>query len=98
MAPGTNLGAATRVQIGIGGAAPQQPGTPLSQPGKPASATDAASASTALDTQSTEIRKQVHDAAAYIRGLAQLRGRNQDWAERAVREAVSLSARDAVDQ
>ncbi len=98
MAPGTNLGAATPVQIGIGGAAPQQPGTPLSQPGKPASATDAASASTALDTQSTEIRKQVHDAAAYIRGLAQLRGRNQDWAERAVREAVSLSAREAVDQ
>ncbi len=43
-------------------------------------------------------RKQVHDAAAYIRGLAQMRGRNADWAERAVREAVSLSADEALAQ
>ena len=43
-------------------------------------------------------RKQVHDAAAYIRGLAQMRGRNADWAERAVREAVSLSASEALAQ
>jgi len=41
-------------------------------------------------------RKQVSDAAAYIRGLAQLRGRNVEWAERAVREAVSLPAEEAV--
>jgi membrane-bound serine protease (ClpP class) len=41
-------------------------------------------------------RKQVNDAAAYIRGLAQMRGRNADWAERAVREAVSLPAREAL--
>ncbi|MFF7106115.1 NfeD family protein [Pseudomonas sichuanensis] len=74
MAPGTNLGAATPVQIGM--------------PGKPEKATD--------NNQDTLARKQVNDAAAYIRGLAQLRGRNADWAEKAVREAVSLSASEAL--
>ncbi|MGH8778362.1 NfeD family protein [Paraburkholderia sp.] len=89
MAPGTNLGAATPVQIG-GGDLPKPSATP-------ATATSQASSPLALDTPSTETRKQVQDASAYIRGLAQLRGRNADWAERAVREAVSLSARDALD-
>jgi membrane-bound serine protease (ClpP class) len=40
----------------------------------------------------------VHDAAAYIRGLAQMRGRNVEWGEHAVREAVSLSADEALAQ
>ena len=43
-------------------------------------------------------KKAVHDAAAYIRSLAQLRGRNVEWAERAVRESVSLSADEALAQ
>ncbi|MDR8395241.1 nodulation protein NfeD [Paraburkholderia sp. USG1] len=115
MAPGTNLGAATPIQMGIGGAEPPAgggaPGLPgigggggggSAGPAKPSASAASASTGSAsalpLDTQSTEMRKQVHDAAAYIRGLAQMRGRNADWAERAVREAVSLSAADALAQ
>jgi len=85
MAPGTNLGAASPVQIGIGGAVPTAP---------PAPAGSAASA--AAPQADTMTLKHLHDASAYIRSLAQLRGRNVEWAERAVREAVSLSAEEAL--
>jgi membrane-bound serine protease (ClpP class) len=84
MAPATNLGAATPVPVGLPGAAPKAPGGN----GKPTPATPA-EATTA---------KATNDAVAYIRGLAELRGRNADWAERAVREAASLSAREALAQ
>jgi membrane-bound serine protease (ClpP class) len=43
-------------------------------------------------------RKAISDAVAYIRGLAELRGRNADWAEEAVREAVSLGSREALER
>ncbi|MDR6381018.1 membrane-bound serine protease (ClpP class) [Paraburkholderia caribensis] len=103
MAPGTNLGAASPVQLGIGGQDAPKPGQPPGLPGAtpasgPAQKDNAASGALPLDSQSTELRKQLQDAQAYIRGLAQLRGRNVEWAERAVREAVSLSARDALEQ
>jgi membrane-bound serine protease (ClpP class) len=88
MAPGTNLGAATPIQLG----------TPSPSANPPNARDKTASAPLAIDSQSTERRKQIDDAAAYIRGLAQLRGRNADWAERAVREAVSLSANEALAQ
>ncbi|HBM84401.1 MAG TPA: serine protease [Halieaceae bacterium] len=87
MAPGTNLGAATPVQLG-GGGLPELPGEGEEQDGE-ATSPDSAGG-TAME------RKVVNDAVAYIRSLAQLRGRNGDWAERAVREGVSLSAEDAL--
>lgn len=86
MAPGTNLGAATPVQISAPGLSP--PSRPAADKGKPAESPP--------DSGSTMMHKQVSDAAAYIRSLAQLRGRNVEWAERAVREAVSLPAEDAL--
>lgn len=98
MAPGTNLGAATPVQIG----APEMPSTPLPSASDPAAKRGKEQARSAENpndsTDNAMTRKHVHDAAAYIRGLAQLRGRNAEWAERAVREAVSLSAQDALAQ
>ncbi|UVJ44163.1 nodulation protein NfeD [Pseudomonas sp. LS1212] len=88
MTPGTNLGAATPVQIGgLPGIAPEPPRPPA------APTTDKNAPPEPLDTLT---RKQINDAAAYIRGLAQLRGRNADWAEKAVRESVSLSADEAL--
>jgi membrane-bound serine protease (ClpP class) len=93
MAPATNLGAATPVAIG---GAPQ--GDPAKER-KPASKTtkksDKDAAEDEPDPKGAMTRKQVNDAAAYIRSLAQLRGRNADWGEQAVREAVSLAAEEA---
>ena len=85
MAPATNLGAATPIAIGLGGLGQPESGPP--QAGKAASAPVPAN---------TEARKRINDAAAYIRGLAQMRGRNADWAELAVRRAVSLTADEAL--
>ncbi|CAD6519449.1 hypothetical protein LMG27952_01147 [Paraburkholderia hiiakae] len=93
MAPGTNLGAASPVQLGVGGG-----GGPAGGPAGLPEAASGASAPRADDNASTEARKVMHDSAAYIRGLAQLRGRNAAWGERAVREAVSLSDEEARDQ
>ncbi len=83
MAPATNLGAATPIQ--------------LLNPGKPDEMPNPASASSAMPkVGSAETRKVVNDAVAYIRSLAEQRGRNADWAEQAVRNAVSLGARQAL--
>jgi len=102
MAPATNIGAATPVAIGIGGAEPGKPAPeprPLSgepEAGRQAAAPDeAAKPAAGVDPMTA---KSVEDATAYIRSLAQLRGRNADFAERAVREAASLSAEDALAQ
>jgi len=94
MAPATNLGAATPVSIAPQ-SPPDEPREPASAQGKPRQ--DGDRAADAPSTARTLTRKQTNDAAAYIRGLAQLRGRNAEWADKAVREAVSLSAREALE-
>jgi membrane-bound serine protease (ClpP class) len=85
MAPATNLGAATPVAIGM-------PGPPGSEDPRSKDKSDPKRDKSSPDAMT---KKQINDAAAYIRGLAQTRGRNATWAERAVREAVSLSAAEA---
>jgi membrane-bound serine protease (ClpP class) len=77
MAPGTNLGAATPIQIG---------GIPGVSGGNKDS------------SGSTLQHKMVNDAVALIRSLAEMHGRNADWAEKAVREAASLTAKQAKAQ
>src|SRR5467141_1007044 len=90
MAPGTNLGAATPVQIGG-----PLPGLPDATPDK--SDKDKKDGSDQQPkTRDAMTAKATNDAVALIRSLAELRGRNADWAEKAVREAASLSANAAL--
>ncbi|SFP65569.1 membrane-bound serine protease (ClpP class) [Nitrosomonas cryotolerans] len=86
MAPATNLGAATPVQI---------TGFPGSDSfdEQPEGAHDQESA-----RQDHLTNKIINDAVAYIRGLAQMRGRNAEWAEMAVRQAASLTAEEAIGE
>ena len=81
MAPGTNVGAATPIQIGGG-----FPKLPASDEKKEEDVPD----------HPTLEDKVISDSVAYIRSLAQMRGRNVEWAEQAVREAASISAEDAL--
>lgn len=67
MAPGTNIGAAHPVGIGIGG-----------------------------KMDKTMVEKVTNDAVAYIKSIAERRGRNKKWAEKAVRKSVSVTAREAL--
>ena len=107
MAPATNLGAATPVSIG---GEPEPGSPPVPAPGAnpaqdrndkaPAASPPApggGAAPPSLPGSAME-RKVVNDAVAYIRGLAEERGRNVEWAEQAVRGAASLSATAALQQ
>lgn len=85
MTPGTNLGAATPVSIGMGGEPPER-----KDDGKGRAPGGSTPSGSAME------RKVTQDAAAYLRSLAQLRHRNAEWAEKAVREAASLSAEEAL--
>jgi membrane-bound serine protease (ClpP class) len=85
MAPGTNVGAASPVQIGGG-----MPQSPQEKGGDGKNAEP--------ESASTSEAKAMNDAIAYIRSLAELRERNADWAEAAVRTADSLSATGALEK
>jgi membrane-bound serine protease (ClpP class) len=108
MAPSTNLGAATPVQIG--GDQPERPRTPTERARDAIGDEDEEDESNDDDhgeqgeeeserapTGTATERKAIEDAVAYIRGLAERHGRNADWAEKAVREAVSLTSSDALE-
>ncbi|MGN6748407.1 MAG: NfeD family protein, partial [Xanthobacteraceae bacterium] len=82
MAPGTNIGAATPVQLG----------SPLFPSEQRKDQKD----SKAGESADAETRKIINDAIAYIRSLAALNGRNADWAADAVRSASSLPASEAL--
>ena len=90
MAPGTNLGAATPVQIG---------GLPDIKPPGGVGEDDKEEDQGAREHGDDAMQKKiVNDAVAYIQSLAEMRDRNAAWAERAVREAASLSAEEALRQ
>ena len=87
MAPGTNLGAATPVQLGG-----PLPGMPSGKPDKDDKEAKDAKPKDAMAEKAT------NDAVALIRSLAEMHGHNADWAEKAVREAASLSANAALQE
>lgn len=90
MAPGTNLGAATPVELG---GLPSLPGGEKDNgPGKDGKDAGGRPPGDAM------MAKVTNDAVALIRSLAELRGRNGDWGEKAVREAASLSAGAALQE
>jgi len=86
MAQATSIGAATPVQLA-------GPASPPSPPGKHKDEKDKQATKA---PGSTMERKMVNDAVAYIKGLARMRGRNAEWAEKAVREAATLTAQEAL--
>lgn len=91
MAPGTNIGAATPVSLGsipVGDDKKSEKEKPQNN--------DKQKKPAVPGNEDAMRNKVVNDAVAYIRGLAELHGRNQEWAEKAVREGVSLQASEAL--
>lgn len=83
MDSGTNVGAATPIQMG-GPMGPAPPDDKNDNEDNPIG-------------NSAHERKAIEDTAAFIRGLAELRGRNAEWGELAVTEAKSLTATEALE-
>ncbi len=98
MAPATNLGAATPVQLGGLPLPTPSSRDPAKEPNAPKFGEPPSTAPSTPAPADTMERKLINDARAYLRSLAQLRGHNAEWAEQAVTEAASLSARDALQR
>jgi membrane-bound serine protease (ClpP class) len=95
MAPGTNLGAATPVSIGGGLPMPGRDDERRGKKGDDGKSDEKGKSAAPRDPMEAKV---LNDAIAYIRSLADMRGRNADWAEKAVREGASMAAREALDQ
>ncbi|WP_058119366.1 NfeD family protein [Photobacterium kishitanii] len=111
MAPGTNLGAATPVSLGGGKpksnpfssekedkpqASSESPPSPKDK--APSDIAEEAAKAVPASNKTSMEKKVINDAAAYIQSLAKLHGRNAQWAEKAVRQAASLDAEQALKQ
>ena len=100
MAPATNIGSSTPVSI-TPGAQPPTPGAPP-VPGAPATPGDGGDGegepAAVPASQDAMTRKVINDAVAYLQSLAELRGRNIDWAEQTVRYGANLRATEALEQ
>ncbi len=94
MAPGTNLGAATPIEL-------EMPGLPRpTEPkgGKESGKEREVGEKDKTPTETAAQRKALNDTIAMLRSLAQLRGRNIKWAENAIRDAATLTAQEAQKQ
>ena len=103
MAPATNIGSSTPVNLGGEGLPLPFPTAPPGDEAEPEAGEsgdedaqdgeteDKRAAGSAMD------RKVVNDAVSYIKGLAELRGRNAEWAEATVRDAANLTATEALE-
>lgn len=100
MAPATSVGAATPVQMGgPPGAEPTEGADDSRETPEMEDESESADDGTSLGTSSEAMRRKVvNDAVSYMRGLAELRGRNADWAEEAVRQGVTLTSSAALDK
>jgi membrane-bound serine protease (ClpP class) len=109
MAPATNLGSATPVQMGGLPGSPEPESDPASDEPETEEGSDSAGSSSDGEQQASGDddkrrggtameRKVLEDAVSYIRGLAERHGRNAEWAEEAVREAVNLGADEALEK
>ena len=96
MAPTTHLGAATPVALG-GGWPGDKDGADDKDDSDDDEESDEKEEKDATDSGSAMDKKVMNDAIAYIRGLAEAHGRNADWAEKAVTEAATLTATEALE-